>query len=234
MTSEITADASKKPVPPYLAYRTFVNLLNGWHVHLPQRIDRTVLGTYAGGTQSAILSTMRSLALLHNDDTPTGTLKQLAESEGAERQKLLKQVIRTGYPFLYAQGFDLAKASPAMLTEKFAQTGASGETLNKCLSFFTAMAKDAGVSLTPFLKTRKRREGNGKRSVKAKPATTDTGAPHAEETPTGFARLPIPGVENAYIQYPNQLTDGNCDMFEAMVGVLRTYAKGRAGKEKKS
>lgn len=227
----------KKPVPPYIPYRTFVNLLNGWHVHLPQRIDRSVLGTYSGGTQSAILSSLRYLTLIANDDTPTGVLDQLAKSEGAERQKLLKQLLRTGYPFMFATGFDLTKATPSMINERFAATGATGETMAKCLSFFTGLAKDAGVALTPFLKSRQRRTTPLKRTPKP-PAPTpirngDTGP--AELPGDGFERLPIPGVAGAYIQYPNSLTEANCDLFDAMMLVLRTYAKARpGGKEKKA
>lgn len=234
--TETATAQPKKPAPPYIPYRTFINLLNGWHVHLPQRIDRSVLGSYSGATQSAILSSLRYLALVHNDDTPTGVLDQLVKSEGGERQKLLKQLLRTGYPFMFSNGFDLTKATPAMIKERFAETGASGETLEKCLSFFTALAKDAGVALTPFLKTRQRRQTNGKRTAKT-PKVKDAagGEQPAEAMPDGFARFPIPGIENAYIQYPLAITDATCDLFEATIPVLRMYAKIRSGgKEKKS
>jgi hypothetical protein len=238
MATTATEPQGKKLVPPYIPYKTFVNLLAGWKVHLPQRIDRSVLGTYAGGTQSAIISALRYLTLITVDNEPVGTLEGLARAEGPERQKLLKQLLRVGYPFMFSQGFDVTKATPAQIDERFADTGATGDTLSKCLSFFTGMAKDAGIALTPHLKTRQRRATTTKRTKKN--GTPDHGIPdppkHRQDDapPTDFERLPIPGIGGAFIQYPAALTNTDCDLLEAMIGVLRTYAKGRSvGKEKK-
>lgn len=148
---------TKKPVPPYIPYRTLLNLMAGWKLHMPSRIDRSVLGTFSGGAQSAIISALRSLYLIDHDGSPMPVLEELVQAEGAERQRMLKGRLMAAYPFMFAKGFDLTKATPAQIDERFAETGASGDTMSKCLSFFTAMAKDAGIALTPHLKTRQRR-----------------------------------------------------------------------------
>jgi hypothetical protein len=44
--------------------------------------------------------------------------------------------------------------------------------------------------------------------------------------------MPVPGLQDAFIQYPLNVTEAHCDLFDAVVKVLRVLAKGRAiGKE---
>ena len=76
---------------------------------------------------------------------------------------MLKDMLTEGYPSLF-DGFDLSTATGAQLQEKFNETGAQGETLNKCLSFFSRMAKDAALPLSPFVRTRRQhRTTNGRK-----------------------------------------------------------------------
>lgn len=236
MTTTATETQPKNPAPPYMSYRGLTNLTQNWKVHLPMRIDRSVLGTYSGGAQSAIMSALRYLRLINAEGEPTDVLNQLVKSDGAERQRLIRLILKAAYPMMFESGFDITKATPAMINERFARTGATGDTLSKCLSFFAAMAKDAGIQLTPHLKTRQRRATNGKRTPKPGGPTPPSPKPDAEDfvALVGYERLPIPGVPNAYIQYPSNITDSICDLFEGMIGVLRTYAKSRSGKEKKA
>ena len=75
----------------------------------------------------------------------------------------------------------MTKATPAQINEKFVATGAHGDTLKKCLSFFTALAKDAGVTLPTVLRTRKRRTGTKRVNGKDKPPRR-VDPPSAEKT----------------------------------------------------
>ncbi len=228
----------KKPLPPYIPWKTILTLAQSWRIHLPQRIDRSVLGTFSGGAQGGIIAGLRYLGLIDAEGAPTPTLEAFVKSEGPERQKIVARMVRQSYPFLFTTGFDLTKATPSMINEKFQTTGATGDTLSKILSFFTAMAKEGGIDLTPHLKTRQRRTTTAKRTPKDQKAPKNnadirTQDPADTVTP-GMERLPIPGLVGAYIQYPSNLSDANCDLLEAMIGVLRTYAKSRVGKEKKA
>lgn len=239
MKSPSATDAKKKLTPPYMPARTFTGYIQGLGVHLPMRIDRSVLGTYAGGTQSMLISTLRYFGLIDEHGEPQDTLHHLAKAQGTERQHALHHMLRKGYPFLFDNGFDLGRATPAQIRERFEQAGATGETAAKSISFFAALAKDAGITLTPTLKTRERR-ANGKRPAKPKDTKKQTvgiaiasGDGVRKEVPDGFGRLPIPGLDGAFIQYPTNLTETDCNLFEAMVGVLRTYVKGRAAKKEK-
>ena len=174
----------RKPVPPYLPYKTFMNALASWRVALPSRIDRSLLGSYSGAMQGWLLATLRYFALIDADGHPTGKLQHLVAADGQERQKLLGEFVRQGYPFLFRDGFDLSKGTAAQLDEKFKDTGAQGDTVRRCVGFFMGLAKDAGVPLSPYLKMR-RKTTNGRkataRKTKAKverivksPATIET------------------------------------------------------------
>lgn len=166
-----TADASAAPVskaiPPYMPYKTFINTIAGWSVALPNRIDRSVLGSYSGAMQSWMMSTLRYFALITGDGIPTDKLRHLTHTTANERQQLLVELLRYGYPFLFQNAFDLSKATPSQLREKFKDTGAQGSTLVKSLSFFLAMAKDAGIPLSPYLKMRQRTSGSNGRKANA-------------------------------------------------------------------
>jgi hypothetical protein len=38
-------------------------------------------------------------------------------------------------------------------------------------------------------------------------------------------------LANAFVQYPAELTEGHCSLFEATIKVLRAYVQARGGKE---
>jgi hypothetical protein len=151
------ASAPPKATPPYLPWKTLDNTITGWKAVVPQRIDRSLLGTYAGTMQGLLLGALKYFHLIDATGTPTDSLRQLVGAEGEQRQKLVGALVRQGYPFLFQDGFDLTKTTPQQLNEKFEAAGVGGETKAKAISFFTAMAKVGGIPLSPFVKTRERR-----------------------------------------------------------------------------
>ncbi|MDP2055803.1 MAG: DUF5343 domain-containing protein [Acidobacteriota bacterium] len=160
-------------VPPYLPHRTFENTLAGWKTVVPQRIDRSLLGSSAGSTQTMVLSTLKYFKLIDADGHPSERLNKLVVAEGPARQALIAVMVRESYPFLFNGSFDLAKATPQQLREKFEAEGVSGETKDKAISFFTALAKSANITLSPFVKTRQRRT-TARKSTAKKPTTKPT------------------------------------------------------------
>ena len=153
---------TKKPIPPYLPYKTFVNTLAAWRVALPGRIDRSLLGSYSGAIQSWMLGTLRYFELTDMTGHPTDRLRALVAAEGEVRQKHLAELVRLGYPFLFTEGLDVSKITTAQLDEKFTESGAHGDTVRRCVGFFMGLAKDAGIPLSPYLKMR-RATGNGRK-----------------------------------------------------------------------
>jgi hypothetical protein len=143
-------------VPPYSPYRTFRNFTDSLKQGIPSRIDRSVMSNMSGALQSQLAATLRYLELITSAGIPTHALAALVNSEGAERVQVMRTVLHSAYPFLFDKDkFDLMGATPRMLEEQFAHTGASGGTIDKCINFFLAAAKDADIALSPHLKNQR-------------------------------------------------------------------------------
>lgn len=145
-----------KSIPPYVPYKTFKNFVEGLRVALPARIDRSILGSLSGAIQSQLINALKYLKLIGATDAPTDKLTRLVNSEGADQQKVLRDILSTAYPFIFRDGFDLARATPRFLDEQFHSVGATGDTVRKCVTFFIGAANDAGIPLSPHLKVKQR------------------------------------------------------------------------------
>jgi hypothetical protein len=132
----------------------------------------------SGATQTQLLHALRYLGLINANGVPHEKLTTLVKSEGAERQKILQNVLRSSYPFLEDKTFSLETASDGQLDEQFAKL-ATGDTVRKCKTFFLPAAKDAGFTVSPFIKEMgKRGTSNGKPKKPRAPA-----AASADKTP---------------------------------------------------
>jgi hypothetical protein len=154
-TISFTSSASV-PVPPYVPYRSFRNFIESLKQGIPARIDRSVMASMSGALQSQLTACLRYLELITSASHPTPVLPRLVNSEGPEHAKVLRDIITKSYPFLFTH-FDIKTATPRMLEEQFANAGASGGTIDKCVNFFLAAAKEAGVELSPHLKSNRQR-----------------------------------------------------------------------------
>src|SRR5262249_52035692 len=121
---------------------------------------------------------------------------------------------------------DLKHGTLAQLEKAFKDADvAAGQMLTKTIRFYVKALQESGIDVSPHI-TKARKPSGGKKpnGTRKKTLRTPTPSNLPDDTiPSGFARLPIPGVADAYIQYPTNLTDANCDLFDAMIGVLRTY-----------
>src|SRR5579862_1089145 len=95
-----------KRTPPYVAYKTFLNFVDSLKKAIPSRIDRSVMHTMAGGTQSHLTHALRSMDLVNEDGFTKESFKRLIVSTEEERKKELSACLRVGYPFLFMQGID--------------------------------------------------------------------------------------------------------------------------------
>jgi hypothetical protein len=227
-------------MPPYLPWKTVDNTIAGWKVVLPSRIDRSLLGNQAGTTQTLLLNTLKHFHLIDSNGVPTEALRVLVTADGEPRQKILATLVRQGYPFLFQDGFDLTKATPQQLSEKFEATGAGGETKAKAISFFTAMAKAGGIPLSPFVKTRERRNGTRrapqKKAQRSTPITADTTTPAAPPAtgqamrevtlPTSGGKLVLSGTFN-----PFGLAGAERDLVYAIIDKMNEFEQKQGGKK---
>lgn len=147
--------STKTAPPPYLTYSTFNTFIGGLRQAVPSHIDRSLMRSMSGASQSALLQALRYLKLIDASDRPTESLTRLATSEGPERQAQLGAVLREAYGFLFESDFDLKSATATQFLSRFRQAGVSGDTVRKASSFFIAAARDAGVDLSPYITERK-------------------------------------------------------------------------------
>jgi hypothetical protein len=107
--------------------------------------------TMSGTLQSQMKQTLRFFGLADQYGNTTPDLDALAESQGSQRQELLRHIVKRSYSFLSDDTFDVRRATQNALEEKFRQTGASGDTIRKCVAFFVNISKDAGIELSSYI-----------------------------------------------------------------------------------
>ena len=147
----------KNRLPPYLTYATWRRLLEALQRHTPSRLDRTYFADlgFSPSTAVTIRGTLSFFGLIDPEDKPTEKLLSLAKVGGEGHKAWLKEVVLQAYqPVL--KGLDLERATLGELQVCFRRYGAEGNVGQKCLAFFLALAKDAGIGLSPNLLSRSR------------------------------------------------------------------------------
>jgi hypothetical protein len=183
----MTDKERQRPVPPYLPWKTFENYVDGLKVfgdHLPNVIDRDSMRNLSGAMQSWLLSGLRSLNMIDENGSPKPRLKQIVQATPDARKGLYKQVIEAEYKFL--DGINLQGATPKQIEAAFETTGATGDTVRKCIVFFVGLAKAADIKLSPLIQKVRRRPAKVNGAGKKDAAPKDV-APPTPRTPPGGA-----------------------------------------------
>lgn len=164
MASPETVITGQKTLPPYIAHKTFTNFINGLAQGMPARIDKSIISNLAGSTQGQLLGTLRYFKLIRVDGTPEKQLIDLAASEGEERKKIINEMVKRSYAFVFSSGLNLQTATTGQLEELFTAEGVTGETRRKAFNFFLALCKDGGIQLSSHIKPAKGVAGTRRRS----------------------------------------------------------------------
>lgn len=201
----------RKPVPPYVAYKTLSNFLERFKQALPGRIDRGLMGSMSGAAQSQVTTALRYLGMISENNIPTQLMRRYATGEESERRAALREMLQASYPFIFSGDFDLSTATASQLRECFAdKTSATGETLGRCMAFLKDAAADADIDVSPFITQKKARTPGVKkraaspsreeRTTKYTPPAHHPTAPMAFPAQASlllsglFQRLPKPGT----------------------------------------
>lgn len=160
-------DNAKTHKPPYVPFTTFRNFINGLVDNgLPSTIDKSLMPTLSGGMQSTLLISLKSTGLIEESGKPTPRLERYVRGDDAQRQEVMVEVLREGFPYLFREGVDLKRMTPAQFDKLIRdETDVSSSTLDKVASFFLAAAKELGIEISSHLTKRK---NAFKRSPKAK------------------------------------------------------------------
>ncbi len=229
------AKERSRPIPPYVPWRTLETYFDGLKAfgpELPNVIDRDSMRTFSGAMQSWLLSALRSLNMIDDAGVPKPRLKQIVHASPEERQPMYRQVIEAEYQFL--RGINLQGATPKQIEMAFESTGATGDTIRKCIAFFVGMAKAANLPLSHMLITKLRRKpsGNGASGAKGKKPKPASGGGavtkrRSGEADPGTPAEPKPTFEVLY----DLLSPDMGKEEEAAIWTLIRYLKKREGKK---
>jgi hypothetical protein len=182
-------NSSKKLLPPYVSYRTFLNFLDGLSQTIPARIDRSYWGDrLSGSTGTQLISAMRFLDLIDVSGFPTLKLRQLVGSKGSQRTDVLKQITRESYSFFFKSQTDPNSVTYSQLEECFHENyQVASDVARKCIKFFISLSDDGGMKLSPFV-TNKTRSAKAQAGTKKQPRVVDKKA--GTEIPQQPAGIP--------------------------------------------
>lgn len=219
-----TKDDSKSPLPPYIPFRTFHGFLQKLHdTTVPDQIDKSLFKTYSGSVGRQMTAALKYLGLVDVNGNTNDRLRGLVAAVGtSEWQQILTDVIYDSYhPMLGDINLDTTTSHG--LAQKFKAAGADGQMLQKCVGFFVAANRNAGVSLSPHItdKTRKARTDKGKtRAKKAENGFEENSQQDVAFQPSGSVAkfmFPIPEKGTATIFVPSTLETSDWEMINEMM-----------------
>lgn len=196
----MTEDTNRIPLPPYIAFKTFLNLLTRLEEAVPRRIDRSYWGQYYGGTVGTLLMAgLRFLGLVEGQtNIPTQTLKRLVD-EKESRKHLFAELLQERYAPIFTHIGDISTSTSGLLDEAFRQQyKLRDDTLRKAISFFVHAAQYAEIPVSKHIaeKTRTRTattrsstRSNGKRSRSSSSRSVNEPSP-PPKTDTPYAASP--------------------------------------------
>jgi hypothetical protein len=237
----MTTKSSKVP-PPYMSFGVFKSTIETLaETIVPSGpLDRRVLHGLSGADYGALMSGLHFLALVDDERRATEKYRALVQaSKDSEKFKELFLVILLDKYGPIIGKLNLKHGTIAELEKAFKDYGVgAGQMLTKSIRFFLKAMTEAGVTPGPHMTVSKSRTPSTaakkntleRARARSKPQREEL---HGEEVtpPSGFERLPLPGVPNSFIQYPVNLTEAHCQILEGMVGVLRTSVKARTGRK---
>ena len=231
---------SSNPPAPYASFGVFGATIEQLkQATVPSGpLDRHVLHGLSGADYGSLMSALRFFGFIDDERKATPAYRALVDvwnNPPQFKELLLKHITERYKPIIGS--VNLESGTLNEVEKAFKEYGVSqGQMLTKTVRFLVKALTDCGVNVSPYiLKTKATRAPAPRNGVvktrRPKHTPTDKFANRetGDQLPDGMERLPIPGLAEAYIQYPADLTDAHCDLFTAMIGVLRTYVKGRTG-----
>lgn len=148
----------KKLLPPYASYIAFTRLLDTLRQdghHLPDQIDRGVLSGMSGSAQTSMLKTLEAMELIDKAGRPTKALRDLLPPQRGTPQfkAQFKPIVENTYGFLIDAGINLKTATTNQVQSAFRTQNVTGSTVSKCIAFFLAAAKEAGIEVSKYVRT---------------------------------------------------------------------------------
>jgi hypothetical protein len=210
--------------PPYIAWRTLLNLFEKLESNQPPQIDKTFLsGSNQSRTQT--MNALKSLELIEEDGSLTPAILSIVEA-GTERPKAVRELLSRFFEEPIRLGS--VNGTQQQLDQAFSDYGISGSTLRKAASFYLKAAAYAELPLSPNFKTPSRTRTKSstprKRRPKAPKNGTDGGGASRNASASGDSSLAT--LKTRYIEMLMQraeeqddLDDSLLDRIEGLLGM---------------
>jgi hypothetical protein len=224
-----TEKMENQRTPAYASYESFNTLLDRMReaLPLPRPVDSTtwLKMKFSGSTTSALKSTLIFLGLLTEENMPTEELEELAKTDKENRGTIYGHILDRAYAKIFTK-LDLERATTGQLKTEFKNLGADGQVGQKAMSFFLAMAKDAGKKMHSHLTTRQPRSSSGiKKQTTKHTDEQDNSQTHKdsnEDNSAKFLESPLPTVHPAIAGLLQVLPQSGKDWTEAEKAKFKT------------
>jgi len=217
-------DAKKRGnLPPYTSFKTltgFVQKLK--ETTVPNRVDGSVLRSYAGSVARQLVLTLKFLKLIEQNGATLERLKKLVAAYGTDNWKMeIGDLMSESYSPIIGN-LDLDNGSYLQLADAFRVVGADGVVLDRAISFYLSGLKEAGMQYSPHFESRPRRSRQEKTRA-SKKKINDNGDDGGEDDdliiPPTMAKfnLPIPDKGAAIIVLPVDISSDDWEMINLMM-----------------
>ncbi len=233
-------NGSSKPQLPYVGYGVFKSTIETLaDATVPSGpLDRHVLDKISGADHGALMSALTFLGYVDADRRATSEYRKLinawkarTEADSHEYEALLFEAVSVNYADVIGN-VNIETGTLAELEKAFKAYGVpQGQMLTKTIRFYVKALADCGANVSRHItKPRPRTPRTAIKKVVKGPVVNPQYQQTVEASvPNGFERMPVPGLSDAFIQFPLNLTEAHCDLFDSVVKVLRTFAKGKSG-----
>jgi hypothetical protein len=233
---------NRQPTPPYIPLKTLTNFVNKLKEKtVPPRIDRTVLGRYSGSVAGALIPALKFLALIDDEGKTSDKMRALVESYGSDTWKeTLKKTIDEAYSNIIG-ALEIGSATKGMLEDEFKKTGAEKSVVSRCMTFYVAALREAGVNVSPHITEiqRGKRDQFKKKTPKIKPeqpADALDGEKGIKDIPgTVQFNIPVlPGKSPITVVIPKNISDEEWNIVDiTMKGYISLLQLQRKKEEEK-
>ena len=210
--------------PPYVTFRTFLNFIESLKNNdLPPVIDRSLMRNLSGSMQSPLISSLKALKLLDENQVPTEQFRFLHSTEktSSEYCECLRSIIYSCYTFLNDGSIDVERATGSQLEQKFRESGLSGDTVQRAYSFFVSICKEAEFTISRHIIDHRFSSIRKKVSKKKQAKNDKTGISKNEQEsiPAGTLRfeIPIVGKATASIALPKNMNKTEWELIKTVI-----------------
>jgi hypothetical protein len=235
------SNESSKLQVPYVGFGVFKSAINALaEANVPSgALDRHVLDKISGADHGALMSGLQFLGYVDRDRKATASYRALVNASKEENQTHYQALLYEALSMQYADIIGDVKVETATLAElekAFKAYGVpAGQMLTKTIRFYVKALTECGAPVSSYItkpRPRSPRTSTKKNDQGGKGGgeTPFIPVPPVSSAPKGFERMPVPGLPQAFIQFPLSITPEQVELFSAVVNVLKTFAKGNSGK----